>query len=153
MQISHTMLNLENRIESQLAIADPEIVSVANQVLNALKPAIKQTLLEVTEMAAAEVNSQLVGQSVEVRMVGGDPELVVSSQPIPPPPPPPQPPGADAVEDEARITLRLPGYLKDLIADAADVAGDSVNSWLVDTLRTSTASRHSGHNVRETFEL
>lgn len=153
MQISHTMVNLEQRIESQLAMADPEIVAVANQVLEALKPAIRQTLLEVTEIAAAEINSQLAGQQVEVRLVAGDPELVVSAQKVPPPPPPPHAPGSENTDDEARITLRIPQHLKDLIADAADIAGDSVNSWVVDTLRTTTASRRSGHNVKETFEL
>lgn len=147
------MVTLEHRIESQLAMADPEIVAVANQVLNALKPAIRQTLLEVTEMAAAEINSQLVGQKVEVRLVAGDPELVVASHTVPPPPSPPPAPGVEANEDEARITLRLPGYLKDLIADAADIAGDSVNSWVVDTLRTTASSRHIGNNVKETFDL
>ena len=147
------MVNLEHRIESQLAMADREIVAVANQVLDALKPAINQTMLEVIDMAAIEVNSQLVGHQVEVRLVGGDPELVVTSQKVPPPPPPPHPPGADEGEDEARITLRIPAYLKDLITDAANIAGDSVNSWVVDSLRTTTASRHSGQNVKESFEL
>lgn len=147
------MVNLEQRIESQLAMADPEIVAVANQVLEALKPAIRQTMLEVTEMAAAEINSQLVGQQVEVRLVSGDPELVVSSQKVPAPPLPPTAPGTENVDDEARITLRIPQYLKELIADAADIAGDSVNSWVVDTLRTTTASRPTGNSVRETFEI
>lgn len=147
------MVSLEHRIESQLAMADPEIVAVANQVVDALKPAIRQTLLEVTEMAAAEINSQLVGQHVDVRLVNGDPELVVTSQKVPPPPPPPHPPGEEPADDEARITLRIPAYLKDLITDAANIAGDSVNSWVVDSLRTTTASRHSGQNIKETFEL
>lgn len=147
------MVNLEQRIESQLAMADPEIVAVANQVLEALKPAIRQTMLEVTEMAAAEINSQLVGQQVEVRLVSGDPELVVSAQKVPAPPLPPAAPGTENVDDEARITLRIPQYLKELIADAADIAGDSVNSWVVDTLRTTTAGRPSGNTVRETFEI
>ena len=115
--------------------------------------AIKQAMMQVVEMAAHEVNGQLVGQRVDIRLVDGDPELVVSSDDsrIPAPPPPPEP-GED-FDTEARITLRLPGYLKELIAEAADVAGDSVNSFVVDALRSRAYRATGSTSVKKTIDL
>ena len=75
----------------------------------------------------------------------GDPELVVTAQPV-----------ADPDEDEdfeARITLRLPASLKDLIEDHASASGDSINRWVVETLRSRAGRSRSGSRVQETFEL
>jgi uncharacterized protein (DUF1778 family) len=56
----------------------------------------------------------------------------------------------DALE---RITLRLPGYLKDLVAQAADEAGDSINSFVVDALRSRAYERAATSSVKKTFDL
>jgi hypothetical protein len=110
-------------------------------------------MMNVASMAATEVSSQLPSQKVEVRLVDGDPELVLSEDRSATPPPPPTPPGED--ENEARITLRLPPYLKDLIADAAETSGDSLNAYVVDSLRSSaTQPKKSGiTRHRTTIEL
>jgi hypothetical protein len=112
-------------------------VDLIGEVLEVINPAVRQTMFRVVETAMAEINSQLTGQAVEIRLVDGDPELIVTTAAAPPPPPPeaPDAPEAEAF-DEARITLRIPGYLKEIIADAARNAGDSVNSYVVDALRT-----------------
>ena len=77
----------------------------------------------VVAMTATEVSSQLATQKVDIRLVDGDPELIVvdDDAEVPSSPPPP-----DGDFDEARITIRFPGYLKDLVADAASTSGDSV---------------------------
>lgn len=150
MQLSHAISGLENAVEAQLRVAGPETAEIGAQLLNALRPAIRQTLMDVVTMAATEVSSQLPAQRVEIRLVEGEPELVVAED-APTVPPPPPSPGTD--DDEARITLRLPGYLKDLIAEAASVSGDSVNAFVVDALRSraQTAGRASRHQT--TLEL
>lgn len=107
-------------------------------------------MMEVVEMAAQEVNGQLVGQKVEVRLVDGEPELGLRTDDSRVPPPPPD---AEAVDAEARITLRVPAYLKDLITEAAEGAGDSVNSFVVETLRTKAYERGSSNSVRRTIDL
>lgn len=148
MQLSHAMTNLESAVETQLRVAGPEIAEAGTQLMAALKPAITQTMMDVVAMAVTEIASQLPTQTIDVKLVDGDPELVVNDDPsaVPPPPPPPTP-GTDEV-DEARITVRLPGYLKDLIANEAESAGDSINSYVVDLLtnkaraRSSTGTRH-----------
>ncbi len=111
----------------------------------ALQPAIRQTLIDVVTMAATEVSSQLTGQNVDVRLVEGDPELVVSDDgsEIPAPPPPP-----GASDTEARITLRLPEYLKEIITEAAGVSGESVNTYVIDALKSSSKTRRAGGTRR-----
>ena len=152
MQLSHAIVGLESAVENQLRVAGPEAAEIGNQFMAALRPAIRQTLMDVVTMAATEVSSQLAGQKVEIRLVEGDPELTVVSDGSAVPPPPP-PPGAED-DDEARITLRLPGYLKELIAEAASQEGDSVNAFVVDTLRSSAQTKKGGATRhRATIEL
>lgn len=141
MQLEHTILGFETAVDNQLLVAGPEAAELGGHLIAALKPAIRQSLMDVVTMAASEVSNQLVGQKVEIRLVDGDPELTVVEDETAPPPPPP-PPGAE--DDEARITVRLPGYLKDLIADAASDAGDSVNSFVVEALRGRAQPRTGG---------
>ncbi|HJS71385.1 MAG TPA: hypothetical protein VJ858_01540 [Acidimicrobiia bacterium] len=154
MQLSHAITNLESAVETQLRIVGPEIAEAGSQLMAALKPAITQTMMEVVNMAVAEISSQLETQVIDIKLVEGDPELVVNDDPtaIPPPPPPP-PPGSDEA-DEARITVRLPGYLKDLIANEAETAGDSINSYVVDVLSNKARKRgSSGSHHKTTFQL
>ena len=151
MQLSHAISGLEDAVETQLRVAGPEVSEAGTHLMAALQPAIRQTLIDVASMAATEISSQLAGQKVEVRLVEGDPELVVADDDSSVPPPPP-PPGGEV--DEARITLRLPGYLKELIAEAADGAGDSVNTYVVDALKTQAKTKKSGATRhRTTIEL
>jgi hypothetical protein len=135
------MLGLEAAVDNQLRVAGPDVAEVGAQLMTALKPAIHQSLMQVVNMAAEEVSSQLPGQRVEIRLVDGEPELAVVADSGSPPPTPP--PHADD-DDEARITVRLPSYLKDLIADAAGDAGDSINTYVVEALRGQAQPRKGG---------
>ena len=122
--------------------------------MTALRPAIRQAMMDVVSMSVTEIESQLVAQTIDIKLVDGDPELVVNedSSSVPPPPPPPHP--DDAGDDDARITLRLPGYLKELISTEADSAGDSINSYVVDILnRKARRSGNVGTHKRTTIEL
>jgi hypothetical protein len=153
MQLTQAAFRLETAVEAQLRLGDPELASLGAELLEVLRPAIKQTLMDVVEMAAQEVNGQLVGHRVDIRLVEGDPELVVDADDsrIPPPPPPLAP--GDTTDTEARITLRLPGYLKEVIAEAAEVAGDSVNSFVIDALRSRAYEKAPSHTVKRTIDL
>jgi len=154
MQLSHVNTKLETAVETQLRIAGPEIAEAGAQLMAALKPAITQAMMDVVSMAVTEISSQLDTQTIDIRLVDGDPELVVNDDPsaVPPPPPPP-PPGSDEA-DEARITVRLPSYLKDLITNEAETAGDSINSYVVDVLSNKARKKRStGTHHRTTFQL
>ena len=103
-------------------------------------------MLDVVQQVAAEISAQLAEHRVEVRLVDGDPELVVAPQPV-------TAEGGEDEDFEARITLRLPASLKDLIEDQASSSGDSINRWVVETLRSRAGRRRTGSRVQETFEL
>ncbi len=143
---------METAVESQLRLGDPVLAGLAADLLEVMRPAMKQVLMDVVEMAVQEIGGQLPAQRIDIRLVDGEPELIVTADDSKIPPPPPPPPG-DEVDAEARITLRLPGYLKDLLADAADGAGDSLNSFVVDALRSKTYERSSNHSVKRTIDL
>lgn len=153
MHLSHALNNLETAVETQLSVADPDVANAGKQLMAALKPAMRETMMDVVAMAVAEISSQLEGETIDIKLVDGNPELVVNEDPsvVSPPQPPPSP-GVE--DDEARITVRLPGYLKDLISSEAERAGDSINSYVVDVLSNKTRSRGSGGTrQRTTIEL
>jgi len=112
----------------------------------ALEPALRLVLLDVLTEAAAEVSTELAPASIEVRLRGRDPELVVTPAPGALPDvhaglePTGHVAGVDSPGGEAddgttaRITLRLPDSLKQRIDDAATRMGLSVNAWLVRTI-------------------
>jgi hypothetical protein len=150
MQLSLAVAGLENAVETQLRVAGTEVAEAGTQLMAALQPAIRQTLMDVVVMAATEISSQLATQKVDVRLVDGDPELAVVDDSAEMPAPPP----SDGDIDEARITIRLPGYLKDLVADAASTSGDSVNTFVIDTLKSQTRTTKGGATRhRATIEL
>lgn len=151
MQLSQAVASLEAAVDTQLSVASPEVAQLGTQLMAALQPAIQKAMMDLLCMAADEVSAQLPNHQVDLRLVDGEPELVVSTGTLPPPPPPP-PPGVG--DDEARITLRLPGYLKDLIAEAATATGESVNAFVVDALRQQAHTRPGrAEHVQTTIEL
>jgi hypothetical protein len=151
MQLSQALIKLESAVDNQLRIAGPDIAEAGSRLMAALTPAITQTMTEVVSMAVDEISTQLVGQTIDIKLVDGDPELVVRDDPAADSAPPTQP-GAD--DEEARITVRLPGYLKDLIANEAESLGDSLNSYVVEALSTKTRRRGpTGTRRRTTIEL
>ncbi len=146
------MTELEQQVAAHLRFADPDQAEMISELIGVLTPAIRQSMIGLVEAAALEVSAQLVGRRVEVRLVDGDPELVVVETAIPDPPPPPNRPDPMS-DDEARITVRLPGYLKDLISDAASDSGDSVNGWVIDALKSRSANSKVGNRVNRTIQL
>lgn len=147
MRLEPILTQIDVAIDAQLRLADPAVADAAAGFLEAFRPAVRSAMLEVAQQLADEVGAQLGDRRVDVRLSGGDPEMVVS-------------PSADSTHTtvldddlEARITLRLPGSLKGIIEDAASNSGDSINSWVVDALRSRTRRHNVGTRVDETFEL
>ncbi len=104
--------------------------ALADRLATSLESAIRLALLEVLSAAAAEITAELAPASVDVRLRGRDPELVVTAPAAAPVAAPEEP----LVVDEgplARINLRLPQDLKDRVEEAARGTGVSVNTWLV----------------------
>lgn len=113
----------------------------------ALDPSARLALMEAISQAAAEITAAMPSGSVDVRLDGRDLDFVVQAPhatapppPLPPPPPAPPAPGEEAIEEGlARITLRMPESVKTKAEDAAAAAGQSLNTWLVNLVRSATS--------------
>ncbi len=109
-------------------------------------PALHVAAMEIAEQAAAEVRAQLPDHTVDVVLTDGDPALRVGESP--------RATDSRQAEDlDARITLRLTPTLKQLIEDAAQTNGDSVNAWVVDALGKRARQRGRGKHFNESFDL
>ena len=137
---------LEDQLVAQgrLAGVDSGSEQVVEALLAGLGPAIRQAALEIAEQAAAEVAAQLTNSHIDVVLSEGQPSLVVRSDTTE---------SSFTTDDlEARMTVRLPTNLKSALEEAADDAGDSVNSFVLKTLSTGATRSRKGQRIRETFE-
>ena len=150
MDATGPLANLEAALNNQLLLSggDETIEATAAIILSAIEPALRQTVFDLADQAATEVAAQLPDHSVDVVVVDGDPTLKVSAVE--------SETGVEHDEDyEARISLRLPPSLKNLIEESAGSTGDSVNSWLVKAVsnRVNVRQRPSGTRVTGTIDL
>ncbi|RLV49919.1 toxin-antitoxin system HicB family antitoxin [Nocardioides mangrovicus] len=148
MELSPYVDRLRSDLTDAAAAGGEETRVVAERLMLALDPATRMVLLEALSQAAAEITGELPRDAVDVRMVGREPEFVVThvgdveetapitAAPLAPEPPaapaPPEPPVDDSL---SRITLRLPESVKTRAEEAAAADGLSLNSWLVDAVR------------------
>jgi hypothetical protein len=126
----------------------PEAKAAAERLALALDPAVRLALMDALSQAAAEITSELPEGSVEVRLKGREPQLVVDvpSQPAHAAAPQATPTVSGSEDDEeegtiARITLRIPEAVKFRAEELAAKSGHSLNGWIVNVLRTATQSR------------
>jgi hypothetical protein len=119
------------------AVGDESTLRAAELLAVALESALGRRMQEALAEAALELSGQLPEGHVEVRIAGGDPDLVYVNDAPPTPPTASEP--ADPADDgpDARVTLRLPERLKSRLEEAAGNAGVSVNTWLVQMLSRS----------------
>jgi hypothetical protein len=143
MQIEGYVQALRDDLVRVAAVGDESTARAAELLAVALESSIGRRFQEALGEAALELSSQLDSGRIEVRIAGGDPELVLVKDD-----------GAAAAEpaDEAftaRITLRLPESLKARLEAAAAREGVSVNTWLVHMLHHASEPRgHSGGSRR-----
>ena len=142
MQIDGFVQLVREDLDRIAAVGGDEAMVRAAELLGfALEPALARRLQEALTEAALDLSGQLPEGTVEVRIVGSDPELVYVTMPA----------AAEPQTDEAfdaRITLRLSDRLKSLLDDAATAAGVSVNTWLVQTLTRSLEPRPAATGAR-----
>ena len=144
MQIEGYVQALRDDLTRVAAVGDESTARAAELLALALESSLGRRLQEALGEAALELSSQLDSGRIEVRIAGGDPELVLVKDEE----------GSTAADpaDEAftaRITLRLPDSLKARLEAAAAREGVSVNTWLVHMLHHAAEPRaHSGGSRR-----
>jgi hypothetical protein len=145
--------SLRHDLAAAAEAGGPEAKASAERLALALDPAVRLALMDALSQAAAEITSELPAGSVDVRLRGREPQLVVDvpASPVPltaAPAPVAGPATEDADEDAdtedgavARITLRIPESLKYKAEELAAKGGHSLNAWIVNTIRTATRDR------------
>jgi hypothetical protein len=142
MQIDGYIQSLREDLRRVAAVGDESTARAADLLAVALESSLGRRFQEALAEAALELSAQLERGRVEVRVAGGDPELVYVEEAEP------ESAGASDEAFSARITLRLPDTLKARLEAAAGANGVSVNTWLVQTLSRLLAPRPSGGGIR-----
>ena len=121
---------LQQDLANVAGIGDEAVAEAARRIATALESSLRLRLMDALGEAAAELTNQLPDGHIEVRVAAGEPELVYIPDPGAPPP--------SGLEDlTARITLRLPETLKTIVDAAAQDAGVSANTWLLQQITRS----------------
>jgi hypothetical protein len=154
MDLDRYVADLRGQLAAAAEAGDPAARALAERLSVALDAAARLVLLEVLSDAAVEITREIAPGSVDVRLRGRDPVLVVTLPPAPETAPAPAE-VADPVEPlddtvTARTTLRLPDRLKTRVEQAAAEDGLSVNSWLVRAIAAALEPKSRRAAKRET---
>lgn len=151
MELGEYVEALRHSLTTAAAAGGEPARETARLLADTMEPAVRLALIDAMSALAAEVTAALDGDVVDVRVRGGNPEVVVVPAAQEPPAAHPAPAATD--EDDgavARISLRLPDALKTRAEAAAAAEGGSLNAWLVraiadavDRPRTVPPSGHS----------
>ena len=145
MNTAGIVAKLEEQLVAQRQVAgdDPIVEQLVDAMVAALAPALRQAALELAEQAATEIGAQLPAGRIDIVISDGEPTLVLRGD---------ESDQAFSTEDlEARMTVRLPVNLKTALEEAADDAGDSMNSFVIKTLASGATRGRKGRRVKETF--
>ena len=137
MQIDGYVQAIREDLARVAALGDESTGRAADLLAHALESSIARRLQDALAEAALELSGQLDSGHIEVRIAGGEPELVLVQE---------EEPAAEPADEAftARITLRLPESLKSRLEAAAAREGVSVNTWLVHVLSRSSEPRTPG---------
>jgi hypothetical protein len=130
MDLSDYVDAVRGHLTAAAATGTEQTRETARLLADTLEPAVRLAVSDALAAMAAEVTAAWDGGLVDIRLRGGDPEVVV----VPAPAAGPEEDVTDAAEDAgsvARISLRLPESVKTRAEAAAAAAGLSLNAWLV----------------------
>lgn len=144
MNLSPYLETVRDGVLSAASLADDSTRQVAERLGAAVESSTRLALIQSLSDAAAQVSAEIAPTSVELRMTGTDPELVVvvpapAAEPtlLLPDEEPSGPGDPSAAEDfgddepVARVSLRLPASVKTKVDQKADHDGISTNAWLL----------------------
>lgn len=138
MELSPYVAAVAQDLDRATALADSSTREVVARVAPSLEPAVRLALVQALSDAAAAITADLDEAVVSVRMEGRDPVLdvrVVHDESVAPAPSAEVAEPTDHAEDTARVSLRIPETLKQGAEVRAREAGQSLNTWIVQTVR------------------
>jgi hypothetical protein len=154
MNLSPYIDSVRAGVANASSLADEHTQQVAERIGVAIDSSTRLALIQALSDAAGSISAEIAPSSVELRIVGQDPEFVVSIQTSQSEPtllmPEPEPASEEAAEppmteaeDEpvARITLRLPQSVKTRVDEMASADGISTNAWLIRAIMDALSER------------
>jgi hypothetical protein len=155
MDLSPYIESVRAGVANASSLADEQTQKVAERLGTAIDSSTRLALIQALSDAAGTISAELAPSSVELRMVGTDPEFAVNVQtgeaeptllmPEPEPESGGEEPPTSEAEDEpvARITLRLPQSVKVRVDEMASSDGISTNAWLIRAVMDALSERSS----------
>jgi hypothetical protein len=154
MDLSPYIESVRGGVVNASSLADEQTQHVAERLGTAIESSTRLALIQALSDAAGSISAEMAPSSVELRMVGQDPEFVVSIQTaqaestllLPDTEPDLDATGessANEPDDEpvARITLRLPQSVKARVDEVASSEGISTNAWLIRAVMDALSER------------
>lgn len=157
MDLSPYLETVRHGVTSAAALGDDNTRLVAERLGSAVEDSTRLALISALSDAAAQISAEIAPSSVELRISGVDPELVVAvatsnAEPTLLLPSPeageeqadtPDVPPTDEDEPVARISLRLPASVKARVDEQADADGISTNAWLLRAVMDALGQRQT----------
>lgn len=142
MQLTPYLEAVARDLDRATALADQQTRELTQRVASVIEPGLRLAMVQLLSDAAAQLTAELDGPVITVRMEGRDPdwhivhnEATLAAHD--------SEPGDD--DNSARVTVRLPEAVKKRAESAAQIAGQSLNTWIVQALRRATTSDTTSH--------
>ncbi len=150
MQLTSYLAAVAEDLDRATQLADDTTREVAQRLVTVLEPGLRLAMVQLLSDAAAQLTSELSGPVVTIRMDGREPVWHVVS-PENEPSSHSFPEAGTDDEGQARITVRLPEAVKRRAEAAAQAAGQSLNTWIIQALRRATSGdqtrKHSSRRI------
>lgn len=145
MQLTPYLAAVAEDLDRATQLADDSTRDVARRLMTVLEPGLRLAMVQLLSDAAAQLTSELSGPVVTIRMDGREPVWhVVAPETETPPHATPETDADD--EGQARVTVRLPEAVKRRAETAAQAAGQSLNTWIIQALRRATSTGSTPKN-------
>lgn len=148
MNISDHVSALRSALLGSVSLGDEQTRNLAEAIVATSEPAIRQVTLSHYDQLASDLSAQLPDAQVVVQLVDGEPKLVAIPKSTSAGPS--DVPEDDGADNPVRTTVRLPMYLRDDVERAAKKSGKSINTWIVDAIRTALHRPSTGTTPPQT---
>lgn len=142
MQLTPYLEAVARDLDRATALADQQTRELTHRVASVIEPGLRLAMVQLLSDVAAQLTAELDGPVITIRMEGRDPswhivrnEAVLVAHDAEP--------GDD--DNSARVTVRLPEAVKKRAEAAAQIAGQSLNTWIVQALRRATTPDNTSH--------
>ncbi|MDO4607269.1 MAG: CopG family transcriptional regulator [Bowdeniella nasicola] len=139
MNASKHIETLEEALQAAAVLGGPQMQDNARALAAAANSGFRQATLALYDAIAQELNEQLAGVDVVVTVHDGEVSLRAEAHQAPTPPP------TNDDGESTRTTVRMPANLRAEIEQAAKDSGVSINTWIIDALRSALFRRPTIH--------